>query len=304
VKIRLIRVISVPLFFVIFPCLLFSQIAHQTQIKLRTESKNILSVSSIMFDTAYIRVRTQVGHAVKNLTAEDFLILRDNDTANIISCEETTSAPSNDLAITFILDNSASMFHSYDSLTKYLDVFLDSLSEGFIANAMTFDNVERLRTYDGTEREKLFIASSEFTNDRTKLKDFWHSYDSIRTELTPLYETVIKGLERIIDRRKAGDTARREIVIAVTDGADNASSVNIERLSELVQVMPVTLFTINYNSDTDGRLFWLAKKTHGDHYIANNLQELQKTLEYLRKDIGSSYKLVFEFPFRGAGGSH
>jgi len=307
VKIRFIRVIRVPLSLLVLiltESLLFAQARHTTQIALQTGSKYSLSVSAITADSAYLRVRTQNGHAVKKLTSDDFLITRDDDTAEIISCTALTRSSTEDLAITFILDNSGSMYHSYDSLTNYLDRFLDSLGPGLTINAMAFDNVERKRSYDGTNHEALFVASSEFTADQRAIKEFWHSYDSIRTDFTPLYETIIKGLERIIDRRKAGDSLRSEIMIVVTDGADNASTVNIEKLSELVSVMPVTLFTLNFNSDPDGRLLWLAKRSHGDHYVAGDLHGLQETLEYFRKDISTSYKLVFRFPFRGAAGIH
>jgi hypothetical protein len=308
VKIRSIRLIRVPFLFfgmmLLIPLLSFAQPNHLPKITLQTGSKYSLSVSSIIADTTYLRVATKNGHALRNLASDDFLITRDNDTADIISCATLTKSSTADLAITFILDNSASMFHSYDSLTKYLDRFLDSLGDGLTINAMTFDNVERKRSYDGTRHEQLFIASSEFTEDKNTIKEFWHSYDSIRTDFTPLYETIIKGLERIIDRRKSGDSLRSEIMMVVTDGADNASSVNIERLSELVSVMPVTLITINYNSDPDGRMNWLSKKTHGDHYEAPYLHELRNRLDDLRKDISYSYKLVFRFPFHGAGGTH
>ncbi|MFI5262882.1 MAG: VWA domain-containing protein [Candidatus Kapaibacterium sp.] len=306
-KIRFIREIRVPFPFsglmLLVPSLFFAQPKHVPQITLQT-GKYSLSVSVIASDSAYLRVRTQNGHAVKKLTSDDFLITRDDDTAEIISCTALTRSSTSDLAVSFILDNSSSMYHSYDSLTKYLDVFLDSLGIGLTVNVMAFDNVERKRSYDGTNHTELFIASSEFTEDKSTIKEFWHSYDSIRTDFTPLYETIIKGLERIIDRRKAGDSLRSEIMIVVTDGADNASSVNIEKLSELISVMPVTLFTVNFKSDPDGRLLWLAKKSRGDHYVAADLHGLQKTLEYLRKDISYSYKLVFRFPFRGAGGMH
>ena len=305
-KIRSIRGIRVPFFLAGFLAAssLYAQPKHQIRLSLSTGYKFDLTTSGIDGDTAYVRVRTKQGHALKKLTPDDFLIIRDDDTAHIISCTASTKLSASDLAITFVLDNSGSMYHSYDSLTKYLDTFLDSLGEGLTINAMTFDNIERKRSYDATAREQLFIASSEFTQDRKSIKEFWHSYDSIRTDLTPLYETIIKGLERIIDRRKAGDSLRSEIMIVVTDGEDNGSSTSIEKLAELVRVMSVTLFTVNFRSDPDGRLLWLAKKNRGDHFVADDLPALRQTLDNLRKDISYSYKLVFQFPFRGAGGTH
>jgi hypothetical protein len=301
-KIRLIRLIRVPIFTVFFAAPLLAQ-PHRTEIKLSTSSKYYLDVSSLTGDTAMVRVRTKEGHAVRKLSTDDFLITRDGDTAAILSVTPSTTAFASDLAFTFILDNSGSMYRSYDSLTKYLDRFIDSVGDGFVANAMAFDGVERKRTYDGTNRTELYIASSEFTSDRHALKNFWHFYDTIRTELTPLYDAMIKGLERISDRRKAGDSLRKEIIIVVTDGADNASSIGIEKLSELASVMPITLNILNYQSDPDGRLFWLSKKTHGDHYMAEDLPKMQATLDALRKDITYSYKVVYNFPFRGASGS-
>ena len=301
-KIRSIRLIRVSFSLCIFlvSSLLFAQLKNQVKISLPTGSKYELKVNSYNTDSANVRVTNKKNHTVHKLTADDFLVIRDDDTAAIISCIETTSASTNDLALTFILDNSASMFHSYDSLTKYLDRFIDSLGDGFIADAIAFDNIERKRSFDGTERESLFIASSEFTQNRNELKNFWHSYDTIRTDLTPLYSAIISGLLRISDRRKSGDSIRTEIVIVVTDGEDNGSRVSIEKLYALASVMPVTVYTVNFRSDMDGRLFWLAKKTRGDHYVAEDLVELQKALEFLRKDISNSYKLVYTFPLRGA----
>jgi len=302
-EIRLVRT-TIPPLLVLICNISFAQPKDKIEIKLFTGSKYDLTTGTINADTAYVRVTTKDGHSVKDLSNDDFLITRNGDTASILSCTATTSGPANDIAITFILDNSGSMFHSYDSLTKYLDLFLDSIGEGFIANAMTFDNVERMPTYNGTNRGKLFIASSEFTSERDAIKEFWHSYDTIRTEFTPLYETIIKGLERIIDRRKSGDSLRKEIMIAITDGVDNASTISIERLSELATVMPIILFTVNLNGDPDGRLLWLASRTHGGHYVANDLHELRAVIEKIRKYISYSYKLVFQFPFRGARGTH
>ncbi|MEP7234492.1 MAG: vWA domain-containing protein [Ignavibacteriota bacterium] len=305
-KIRFIRtVLLLPWlssFLMLMSSLSFSQPRQKPRFALRTRSDYSIAVGTVVADSAYLRVTSGNGHSLKNLAADDFLITNENDTADIISALPHARSTMSDLGLTFILDNSASMYHSYDSLTKYLDQFLDSISEGITINAMAFDNVERKRTYDGTRREELYIASSEFTADKNTIKSFWHSYDSIRTELTPLYETIIKGLERIIDRRNRGDSLRTEIMIVVTDGADNASSVNIEKLSELVAVMPVTLFTVNFRNDPDGRMLWLAAKTFGDHYTASSLRELREILDYLRKDISYSYKVVFRFPFQGAGG--
>ena len=277
-----------------------SQPRGKIVIQFSSYTNSTILIKSRSNDSAVVRVLNSTGHSIDHLGAEDFVVRKDDDTGTIISCTPITNSSTDDIAITFVLDNSGSMFHSYDSLTRYLDAFVDSLPNGFVADAMTFDNRERKRTFDATSREELFIASSEFSGSRTALKAFWHSYDSIRTDLTPLYDCIIKGLERIIDRRRNGDSLKTEVMIVVTDGSDNASSIRIEKLQEFVRILPLRLFSVNFRSDPDGRLLWLAKKSKGDHFIANDLDSLREILEYLRRDISRAYQLKYYFPNRGA----
>src|SRR5438270_14068021 len=89
---------------------LYSQPKGKTEIKLSSGSKFTLHVTSIADDTAHITVSTKGGHAVPKLSAEDFLVIRDDDTAVILSCRAMRDVHTDNLAITFILDNSGSMF--------------------------------------------------------------------------------------------------------------------------------------------------------------------------------------------------
>ncbi len=279
---------------------LSAQPQHPLTATLKTGSNNKL-ISNFIDDTLYLHAWDKGNSTIKYLDSSDILISRGVDTAEIISIEPTSHLSTKEFAIHFVLDNSASMFHSYDSLTKYLDVFLDSMGGGANYSAMIFDNIERKPTYDGTSRVALFLASVPATTDRERIKSFWHSYDSIRTDYTPLYDAMWKSYEHIRDRRQHGDSARTEIMIIITDGEDNVSATSIERLRELADVMQVTTYVVNYRVTPADRLMWLIRRTRGRTFDAANLSELRRTIEIIRTELTTGYKIVFHFPFLGAG---
>ncbi len=279
----------------------FAQFGNPLSVTLKKPDAKTVFLLTSDLDSVVIRATNDKGDHLPKLKPEDFLITRNGDTAVILSCRETQNVTSKDLALTFILDNSASMFHSYDSVTKYLDEFIDSIANGFVGNIITFDNNERKPSYESS-RNKLFIALSGFSSDRVALKDFWHSYDTIRSDFTPLYDALITGLRRITQRKLSGDSLRQEIVIVVTDGADNSSASNISTLKEYILALPITLYTVSYRVEPDGKLDWIAKKTKGKHYTTDELFILKGILDEIRKNISASYTLKYEFPFKGAVG--
>lgn len=251
-------------------------------------------------DSANIRIADKNGLSIKGLNKNNFVVVSSSDTAEFVSCQEVTTETTSDLAISFIFDNSCSMFSTYDSLTRYADNFIDSLSDGFIANALTFDDIERKPSFELSRRGTMYIALSGFSSEREVLKDFWHFYDTVRSKYTPLNDALLAALEQIRYRRQKGKDERKDIVILVTDGADNASKTTLSTLQELTEALKVTLFTISYSNEPNNKLDWLARKTGGKHFNSHNLNDLRNVLEGIRSSITSSYKLTYSFPFRGA----
>lgn len=273
--------------------------AQEVEVKLRKTGAGKVSVT-FNSDTIDARVWSKHG-LVRGLKKEDFVVTQGADTAVVTDFKEVTSATTSDVAFTFVLDNSGSMFSAYDSLTKYLDEFIDLIGDGAIMNAITFDNIERKPHYEGVRKNRIFLALSGFTEDKQEIKDFWHFYDTIRSDFTPLYDGTVAGLLAIRDRRQKGDVARREIVMVVTDGSDNISQTTLSELEELADAMQITLYTVSYRSEPDRKLAWLVKKTGGRHYDAMSLKHLSLSLQDLRKEFTSAYRLVYGFPFGGAG---
>lgn len=259
-----------------------------------------LQIIASTLDSASIRVTDKNGLTIKGLNESNFVIVSSSDTAEFVSSEEVTTEITSDLAISFIFDNSGSMFSTFDSLTRYADRFIDSLSDGFIANVLTFDDIDRKPSFELSQRGTMYIALSGFSSEREVLKDFWHFYDSVRSKYTPLNDALLAALEQIRYRRQKGKDERRDIIILVTDGADNASKTTLSTLQELTEALKVTLFTISYSNEPNNKLDWLARKTGGKHFNSHYLHDLRNVLEAIRRNISSSYKLTYSFPFRGA----
>lgn len=273
--------------------------AQSPELTLRDKAKGIPRIIGKSGDTISARVWVDKG-IVRGLKQDDFVITQGGDTAEITSFAEVTTESTADVALTFILDNSGSMFSAYDSVTSYLDEFVDQIGEGMTANVITFDNIERKPTYEGVRRDRMFIALSAFTEDKQEMKDFWHFYDTIRSDFTPLYDATLSGLLAIRDRRASGDVARHEIVMVITDGFDNISKTRLGELEELADAMRITLYTVSYRSEPDRKLRWLVGKTGGRHFDASSLGMLAESLRELRKEFTPAYRIVYRFPFKGA----
>src|SRR5688572_28881358 len=130
-----------------------------------------LHVINSTLDSANVRVTGTNGLSIRGLNENNFVIVSSSDTAEFVTCQEETRETTSDLAISLIFDNSGSMFSAYDSLTMYADRFIDSLSDGFIANALTFDDVDRKPSFELSRRGTMYIALTGFSSERETLKD-------------------------------------------------------------------------------------------------------------------------------------
>lgn len=290
------------LFIFLFACApIYAQNVDNISIELTSNpQKDFLRSVYMTRDSAVIRVNGKNGLPKRELKESNLIIHSNGDTAEILSLEEVVNETTQDIAISFIFDNSSSMFSAYDSLTKYADRFIDSLSDGFIANALTFDDIERKPSFETTQRGTMYIAMTGFTSERETLKDFWHFYDTVRSKYTPLNDGLLAALEQIRYRRLKTKDTRMDIIILVTDGADNASKTTLSTLQELINALGVKVYTLSFHNEPNGKLNYLARKTGGTHFDCNYLQSLRNVLESIRRNTTYAYKLTYRFPFRGA----
>jgi hypothetical protein len=260
-------------------------------------------------DSAFVQVIGKDGVSMAGLDSSDFMVSsRSRGKARITKVRPATSASGLDL--TFILDNSASMFHAYDSLTKYLDFLLVGLGAQHAwdkptrYSAIVFDNLPRTSRHLTTREHDLYVAPLPFTESPTAVQHFWHYYDTIRTNFTPLYDAIAEGLDPSEELDPELDSGYKHILIVVSDGEDNASRITLDDLTGLMKHRAIRLFAVNFRSEPDMRLRWLARHSNGTYYYAENLTELRETLLSFRKSLFSGYMIHYQFPPVGPGGVH
>jgi len=287
-------------------CVAGGAVAQPISIRLADSSVGARSAALLQLDSsnwseAWIEVSGRDTLAPR-LDTKDFRVTNRRRSAEILSVDSIGAKYRSRLALSFVLDNSASMFHSYDTLTRLCDSILANQPPGLIGEAITFDNTYRNPWELYTAEHSTFIAESSkggFTGDRKVLSAFWHFYDSIRTQFTPLYDAIAAAVTNIDDRRTHDTASRSDVLIVVTDGQDNASRTSIELLENLLASSHIKLFAINYRVEEEGRLPWLVKESGGHYFLAENLEELKSVLLAIGRNLTQYYHIRYRFPSLG-----
>lgn len=277
-------------------------LAQRITIGLADSMSATLQVDSANWNDAWIEV-SGMDTSSRLLTVKDIQAASGDRVGEVLSIDSIGARYRTRLALSFVLDNSRSMFHSYDTLTRFCDSILaEQPAAGLIGQAVTFDNRYRSPWELYTAEPSTFIAQStegKFTEDMKALRNFWHFYDTIRTEFTPLYDAITTAATNINDRLPHDSVSRTDVLIVVTDGQDNASRTSIETLETLLSSSHIRLFAITYRVEEEGRLPWLARKKHGEYFMANNLMELKRILRTIGRDLTRQYHVRYRFPSLG-----
>lgn len=273
--------------------------AQSVSIALRDTTCGLLRADSANWNEAWIEIDGAMP-GTKALGVTDLVVTGRDRVAEVLSVDSIGTKYKSHLALSFVLDNSGSMFHAYDSLTKYCDSILAGLPPGVTAQVVTFDNAARTESHLYTRRASVFIAQSGFRDSLGPLRSFWHFYDTIRTQYTPLYDAIAAAATNIQERRSMHrDTARSDVLLVITDGDDNASRTSIEALNELLSEERLRLFAINFRTEADNRLQWLVRHSGGKLYVADGLSALRSILRKIGLSLTREYHVTYRFPSLG-----
>jgi hypothetical protein len=274
---------------VLLPCVALSQVTVQLEgllgdVKVLEQRPHELVVS----------ITDRFGKRLPSV-APSQLIIRDSagNVAVIRSVQRKPLRSLQPMSISFVLDNSGSMFSNYDSLTKYLDQLIANLPGSFTGAAYAFDVVDRFPSHEPTRRKAVWIANSGITSDKDSLSRFWHFYDSIRADFTPLNDQMAAALWSIQMRRDRGDTNALDVLIVVSDGKDNASRTSKQTINDLLKATGVRLYSISFRVWESDRL---AFETKGLNVHAGKLEELQSSIMRLREELGFAHHIRYYFP--------
>ena len=217
---------------------------------------------------------------VENLTKDDFQVLEDGVKQTLISFQHTDLP----VSIGLVIDNSGSMYKKRPSVNKSaLDLILASnpQDEAFVVNFS----------------DEAFI-DSEFTSEPNKLKDGLAHIDSRGG--TALYDAVVASADKLVEDGKRP----KQVLVLITDGEDNASTLNLEQTIHRVQelsgpvIYSIGLLFGDEMSRAEVRharraLEMLSTETGGMAFFPKSIEEVDQIAAEVARDVRSQYTLGY-----------
>jgi VWFA-related protein len=217
---------------------------------------------------------------VQNLTRDDFTVLEDGVKQTLLSFQHTDLP----VSIGLVIDNSGSMYKKRPSVNKSaLDLVLASnpQDEAFVVNFS----------------DEAFI-DADLTSDPNKLRDGLSHIDSRGG--TALYDAVVASADKLVNDAKRP----KQVLVLITDGEDNASTLNLEQTIRRVQelsgpvIYSIGLLFGDEMSRAEVRharraLEMLSTETGGMAFFPKSIDEVDQIAAEVARDIRSQYTLGY-----------
>lgn len=217
---------------------------------------------------------------VQNLTKDNFQVYEDGVKQTLISFQHTDLP----VSIGLVIDNSGSMYRKRPSVNKAaLDLVRASNphDEAFVVNFS----------------DEAFI-DSDFTADPNKLRDGLAHIDSRGG--TALYDAVVASADKLVEDGKRP----KQVLVLITDGEDNASTLNLEQTIRRVQelsgpvIYSIGLLFGDEMSRAEVRhahraLEMLSTETGGMAFFPKSIEEVDQIAAEVARDIRTQYTLGY-----------
>jgi len=244
------------------------------------EGKGYTIVSDVEEVSLNVTVLDGGGHIVQDLKKDDFRVLEDNIQQNLLSFQHADIP----VSIGLVIDNSGSMYKKRPAVNKAaLDLILASnpKDEAFVVNFADDAYIDQ-----------------DLTSDPNKLKDGLAHIESRGG--TALYDAVVASADKL-----AADAHRpKQVIVIITDGEDNASSLNLPQAIRRVQQLsgPVIYSIGLLFGDEMSRaevkharraLEMLSGETGGIAFFPKSLDQVDQIAAEVARDIRSQYTLAY-----------
>lgn len=220
------------------------------------------------------------NHLVTTLKRDDFRVLEDGVQQTILSFQHEDIPVSMGL----VVDNSGSMLHKRSSVNAAaLDLVKSSnpKDEAFVVNFS----------------DEAYI-DQEFTSDLDKLREGLSHIDAKGG--TALYDAVVASADQLA---KYG-TRPKQVLLIITDGEDNASSLSLEQTIRRIQelqgpvVYSIGLLFGDENSGRESRrarraLQALSTETGGIAFFPKSLAQVDEIAAEVARDIRNQYTIGY-----------
>jgi Ca-activated chloride channel family protein len=227
-----------------------------------------------------VTVLDSSGHLVQDLKREDFKVQEDGVAQTLLSFQHADIP----VSIGLVVDNSGSMYKKRPAVNQSsLDLISASnpQDEAFVVNFADDAYIDQ-----------------EFTSDINKLRDGLAHIESRGG--TALYDAVVASADKL-----AADAKRpKQVIVIITDGEDNASTLNLEQAIRRVQQLsgPVIYSIGMLFGDEMSRgevrharraLEMLSGETGGIAFFPKSLDQVDQIAAEVARDIRSQYTLTY-----------
>jgi Ca-activated chloride channel homolog len=232
-------------------------------------------------------VENRQGGYVSNLTAGSFSVIEDGVPQTIAFFNEQ-DAP---VTVGLLVDSSGSM--------RTVREFVAAAAASFAAHSNPRDEIFAL-TFGDDVRAAL-PRSEPFTSDSATLQRALYEAITARGR-TALYDAVAQGL-----RYADTGTNERKVLVAVSDGGDNASSATFDEIVRSAQRSNALIYTVIVRDplETEAnprRLRRLAEQSGGEAFEPHDIGQVPSVLEHIARDIRNMYTLGYTpAPDKGPG---
>jgi Ca-activated chloride channel homolog len=263
------------------------------QVNIEDTEEAVIKVTTVNIGLP-ITVYDDKGRFVPNLKRENFQVLENNVVQPIISFHAQANLP---LSVAVVMDTSTSVRNRLEFEKVAIKQFLTEVlrSERDRLAFMTFDSEIKLR--------------EDFTNDVAKVGA---AVDEIKVigGQTSLYDAIYK----ICRENMARTSARRRVVVAVSDGADTNSRHTLSQAIEAAQRTETTIYAISTKGGAtfrvegteflnvdDRDLRKLCRDTGGEVFFPDDAEKLKRAFQLVADFLRNQYLIIYE-PLGNADG--
>jgi Ca-activated chloride channel homolog len=192
------------------------------------------------------------------------------------------------LAVTLLLDTSASMGTVLSEVQQVARRFVSNLEPGDIASVVVFDRSVRVL--------------QDFTDDRQALAAAIAL--AKRGNTTSLFTAVYVALKEFDKARRWDGMPRRRTLILLSDGEDSASLIAFEDLLDRATTADAAIYAIRLgrppgpidgpDDETEWVLRRLAEQTGGRAFFPTSPYQFRQIHDAIRTELASQYSLAYE----------
>ena len=230
-----------------------------------------------------VTVTDGAGHYVTDLDQPDFLVFEDGVKQNLTFFSKRQQP----IALSLLLDSSASMENHLDTLQQAASSFVHRLKPNDIAQVIDFDSRVEIR--------------QGFTGNQSDL-------DSAITQMvaggsTSLHNAIYIALKELRKVRAVSEEdVRRQALIVFSDGEDTSSLVSFEEVLDLAKRSETSIYAIALRgTETQAKGFreaefvmrTLAQETGGRAFFPTRIEDLDGVYKQISDELASQYTLGY-----------